>query len=288
MATQDPSRNPDNVDGPWFVDRACIDCGAVRQIAPDLIARVDRRSAVSRQPSTPDEESAMRLAAQVCPTTSLRRDPPAGRERGLLPHHLGHDVWLAGHNAQSSFGANSFLVERAWGRAMVDGPRWHPDIVTWLDERGGLDHVLLTHRDDIGDAQRYAEHFGAQSWIHEDDLDAAPWATDVLRGAADTTIEDELVAVPIPGHTRGSVAFVLEEDVLFSGDSLFWSRRRGDLGIHVKQTWYSLPAQLDSLEHLNATHRFAWVVAGHGDRHRTDADDMAVRLAALVTRLRTA
>lgn len=279
-------RHPANADGAWFVDQACIDCDAVRQVAPGLFDRVDRQSVVARQPATPDEERRMWLAALACPTNSVRRDPPLPRPRGLYPLGLGSGVWYAGHNARSSFGANAFLVDRPWGRAMVDAPKWHPDVVSWLEQRGGLDHVLLTHRDDVADAERYAERFGARVWIHEDDADAAPFATDVVPGLEPIVIEDGLDLVPTPGHTRGSVAFVLDDDVLFSGDSLYWSRRLQDLAVHVNATWYSLEVQIESLARLNDTVRFAWVLAGHGDRKRTTADDMQRRLARLIQRHR--
>lgn len=283
----DPQRqpHPDNVAGPWFVDRACIDCDATRQVAPDLFARRDGQSVVVRQPDSAAEEERMWLAAMACPTSSVRRDPPLPRPRRLYPWQVDEGTWYAGFNAESSFGANAFLVQRRWGVAMIDAPRWHPDVVAWLADHGGLDHVLLTHRDDVADADRYAERFGARVWIHEDDRDAAPWATDLLRGEAVATLEPGLDAIPVPGHTRGSVAFVVD-DMLFSGDSLYWSRRRQDLAIHASMTWYSLDRQLESLAHLNEVVSFAAVYAGHGDRHRTTAEDMHARLDALLARHR--
>ncbi|MDX1510548.1 MAG: MBL fold metallo-hydrolase [Nitriliruptorales bacterium] len=277
-------RNPDNVEGPWFVDDACIDCDAVRQLAPSLISRVDGKSVVVRQPANDDDERAMWLAALACPTNSLRTDPPRPRPRGLYPLELGDDVWYCGHNARSSFGANAYLVERRWGRAMIDAPRWHPDIVSWLEARGGLDHVLFTHRDDVADGERYAEHFGARVWIHADDRSAAPGATNIIEDEA--TIEEGLVTVPVPGHTKGSVVFLLDDDALFTGDSLYWSRRRRDVGVFTGATWYSLEAQLDSLEHLARRHRFAWLLPGHGQRHRTSAEDMPTRVLAMVDAMR--
>ena len=34
-------RNGANVEGAWFCDTRCIDCDASRQLAPDLLDRVD-------------------------------------------------------------------------------------------------------------------------------------------------------------------------------------------------------------------------------------------------------
>jgi hypothetical protein len=50
-----------------------------------------------------------------------------------------------------------------------------------IEVLGGLADILLSHRDDVADADRYAAHFNARVWIHEDDQSAAPYATDLIR-----------------------------------------------------------------------------------------------------------
>ena len=42
-------------------------------------------------------------------------------------------------------------------------------------------HVLLSHRDDVADADRWADRYGADVWIHAADADAAPYATNVFE-----------------------------------------------------------------------------------------------------------
>ena len=281
------SRHPGNVPGRWFVDDRCIDCDAARQLAPDLIHRVDGTSVVVRQPAGPEEEVVMWRAAIACPTRSVRTDPPTPRPRGVFPQHLAAGMTYLGHNSPASFGANAFLIERPAGNLMVDSPRFTPELVSAIDERGGLAAILLTHRDDVADADRYAERFGARVWIHEADAPAAPFASDVAVGLDPVEVAPGCSLVPVPGHTRGSVVFAVDDRFLFTGDSLYWSRRRGDLGVHVRQTWYSLDVQLDSLERLAATTPFSYVLAGHGDRHETTVTDMRTRLLALVARLRS-
>ncbi len=93
-----------------------------------------------------------------------------------------------------------------------------------------------------------------------------------------------VVAVPVPGHTRGPVVFAVDGTFLFTGDSLAWDRHRGDLVAFRGACWYSWTAQMDSLSRLHAGHRFEWVLPGHGDPHHTPAAEMAARLAALIER----
>lgn len=145
----------------------------------------------------------------------------------------------------------------------------------------------MTHRDDVADAARYAERFGARVWIHEDDRAAAAFATDLFRGIDELEIVPGLVAVPVPGHTKGSVVFVLDSRFLFSGDSLAWNHDRGDLAAFRRACWYSWPVQTSSLDRLaRSAHRFAWVLPGHGGRAHRHPDELHSHLEALVERMR--
>ena len=53
-----PIRNPDSAAGDWYVDTACIDCGASRHVAPGLIVERNDKSVFARQPVTPEEQLA--------------------------------------------------------------------------------------------------------------------------------------------------------------------------------------------------------------------------------------
>ena len=141
---------------------------------------------------------------------------------------------------------------------------------------------MLTHRDDVADAERWASEFGARVWIHADDRAAAPFATDVIDGLDEVEVAPGLRAVPTPGHTRGSVVFLLEDRYLFTGDSLAWSHERDDLVAFRGACWYSWSVQTESLRRLAERHRFAWVLPGHGARVGADPEELHRRLVRLV------
>jgi len=228
------------------------------------------------------EEAAAWRALLACPTGSI--GAPAGTKAppGLFPFEVAPGALLTGYNARNSFGSNAYFVPRAEGNLMVDGPRFVPPLVEAFAAQGGLAHVLLTHRDDVGDALRYAERFGATVWIGADDLDAAPGA----RTLADRTVTAPgVAALPVPGHTEGSFMFLVDDALLFTGDSLHWSREEDDLGVFPDFTWYSFEAQTESLARL-AEERFEWVPPGHGGRGRAPPEEMRRRLLAPVARMR--
>jgi glyoxylase-like metal-dependent hydrolase (beta-lactamase superfamily II)/ferredoxin len=280
-------RNPENVDGDWFVDTRCIDCGTCRDIAPALFGSAGWTSVVVAQPATGAATTDAWLAAQACPTSSIGTQSRVRRPGRLYPHEIaaGSGVFDCGYCSEDSFGASAWFVRRPEGNLLIDSPRYTEALVGPIAAAGGIDHVLLTHRDDVADADRWAERFGARVWIHADDRSAAPYATDLLHGLAEHSIQAGVIAVPTPGHTRGSTVFLVDGEYLFTGDSLAWSHERHDLTAFRDACWWSWPAQTESLDRLAARHRFSWVLPGHGARVHDDAAVLHDRLVALVGRM---
>jgi glyoxylase-like metal-dependent hydrolase (beta-lactamase superfamily II)/ferredoxin len=277
-------RNSADAPGDWFVDTRCIDCGTCRDIAPGLFGEDSGLSMVRRQPQHGEELDAW-LAAQACPTSSIGTVSRQARPGHLYPREIqaGSGVFDLGYCSEDSFGASAWLIVRPGGNVLVDSPRFTEALARPIAGLGGVRHVAFTHRDDVADGRRWAERFGARSWIHLDDRTAAPWATDVL------TEEQELrpgfLAIPVPGHTKGSIVFLLDGRWLFTGDSLAWSHERDDLTAFRGACWYSWSAQRDSLARLAEAHRFSAVLPGHGGRHLGDPDDLHDRLVRLVERM---
>jgi len=69
-------KNPENVDGKYYVDSNCIDCDLCREHAPDNFARDDDEgySYVYKQPETPEEEEYCMEALEGCPVEAIGSD----------------------------------------------------------------------------------------------------------------------------------------------------------------------------------------------------------------------
>lgn len=273
----------------WYVDDRCTNCDVARQLAPGLIGEADGRSVLLHQPRNAAELQQLHAAAYSCHTRSIRH-PRQRLDPALDPYPLALDehVHLCGHNSPRTAGANSYLLRRPSGAAMmIDTPRWSPSLADRCEAAvGPVTDVLLTHRDHAAHGRRYADRFGARLWIHEDDLDAAPDADRVLRGPEPAEVSDGVVAHPLPGHTRGSVLYVADEQYCFSGDSFYWSRMTGDIEIAENVVWYSVEKLADSLARTAGRLRFTWLLPGHGDRKHLPAGDMRERLTRLAERTR--
>jgi glyoxylase-like metal-dependent hydrolase (beta-lactamase superfamily II) len=106
-----------------------------------------------------------------------------------------------------------------------------------------------------------------------------------LAGREPVRIADDLLAIPVPGHTEGSVVYLYDQRYLFTGDSLAWSFERNDLAAFRDVCWWSWTEQRRSLRRL-LDYRFEGVFAGHGGSMVLPADEMHARLTTLVERLR--
>ena len=73
-------RIEDNVSGPFYVDRNCIDCDLCRSTAPDHFMRNDdgAYTFVYKQPETDEEFAVCREALAGCPSESIGDDGEAG------------------------------------------------------------------------------------------------------------------------------------------------------------------------------------------------------------------
>jgi glyoxylase-like metal-dependent hydrolase (beta-lactamase superfamily II) len=279
------TRHKANASGNWYVDTSCTNCSAARTVAPGLIVERDGQSVFARQPQTAEELRMAWRARLLCPTASIRTHEKTSQiPDDVFPEAMTRNVYRLGYNAANAAGAHSFLVQRPGGNFMIDSPRWTRQVVDAITQRGGLKGVLLTHRDDVGDARNYAQHFSAEVWIHHDDRDRAPFADHLITGYEPAEITKDLLAIPVPGHTRGSVAYLYDERCMFTGDSLAWSFDEGDLIAWRDFCWYSWREQARSLNRL-LDYRFQWVFAGHGGSKHLPAAEMKRRLKALIARM---
>lgn len=137
--------------------------------------------------------------------------------------------------------------------------------------------MFLTHRDDIADHADYASRFGATRIMHADDGAARLGIEHVVEGNEPVRLDDDLLAIPVPGHTRGHMVLLYREKYLFTGDHLAWSPRRNTLIAFRDACWYSWDVQTASMKWL-LDYRFEWVIPGHGRIHHDTADAMHQRL----------
>ena len=259
-------RIAENVGDDFFVDSSCIDCDLCRQLAPATFARTDRRaqSFVHQQPHSDHERHRALMALVTCPTSSIgtarKHDSKAAAR--AFPELLVDDVYFCGWAAESSYGAAAWLVRRPGGNVLVDSPRAASTLFARLEELGGVRYMFLTHRDDVADHQAFHDRFGCERIVHRSE---GLRGEIVIDGVDPVRLADDLVVVPVPGHTRGSCALIYRDTFAFTGDHVWATDEQDGLEAGADVCWYSWPEQLASMARL-AEHRFEWVLPGHGRR----------------------
>jgi glyoxylase-like metal-dependent hydrolase (beta-lactamase superfamily II)/ferredoxin len=286
----DPKKRLDsNIAGNFYVDSTCINCDTCRQLAPKSFEEVGEYSAVLHQPESDDQIHQAYQALLACPVGSIgtehRDKSRVQAAMTSFPLLLEDGVSYCGFNSEKSFGANSFLIEHPEGNWLVDSPRYIKHLIEAFERKGGLSYIFLTHEDDVADADKYATHFGAKRIIHRADADAVPDAEWIIDGTDAVQLVPGVQAIPVPGHTAGSMALLYQDKFLFTGDHLWWEPETKTLGAPQRLVWRAR-VLVDSIEKL-LDHRFEWVLAGHGDRIKLSLDDMADQLRRLLQQRQT-
>ncbi len=263
--------HPDNVPGPFFVDRTCIDCGTCYQFAPRTFQDGGDHARVHAQPENADIRLRASMALVACPVGSIGTDdkadlPAAAR---AFPHPLTDGVFFCGYASEKSFGAWSYLIRRPNGNVLVDSPRAAEPLMKNLEALGGVAMMVLSHQDDVADHAAYQARFACKRIMHR--ADGMTGLERLVDGENPIPLADDLLLIPTPGHTAGSMC-LLHGEVLFTGDHLWWNPDKGRLSASRAYNWYSWEQQLASLEKLLAFD-FTWVLPGHGFLHKAESPE---------------
>jgi glyoxylase-like metal-dependent hydrolase (beta-lactamase superfamily II)/ferredoxin len=273
--------------GEFGVDASCIDCDLCRQIAPSTFVEGHGQAVVGVQPRDAAERRRALIALVTCPTASItcEHDPDVREAARALPEPIIDDVFFCGYASADAYGASSYLIRRDGGNVLVDSPRAARPLSSRLEELGGVRTMFLTHRDDVADHAFFRRRTGCERVLHRRDLTRDTAGVErVLDGDEPVSLAEDLLAIPVPGHTRGSTALLYRRSVLFTGDHL-WSDDGSRLDAGRSVCWYSWTEQVRSMERL-LTYPFEWVLPGHGRRLHRPAPIMRAEVEDLIRRMR--
>ena len=277
-------RLPANAPGEFYVDASCIDCETCNWMAPASFAGAESNSFVYRQPVGAAEIRRAEMALLACPTGSIGtvEKHDLGAAERAFPEQIDGEVYHCGYHAEASFGAASYLIVRPAGNVLVDSPRFTAPLLRRLEALGGVRWMFLSHRDDVADHRRFRDHFGCERILHADDLSSGTRDVELtLTGREPVRLADDLLVIPVPGHTRGSMCLLYRETFLFSGDHLAGAAGGRGLTAFRDACWYDWAEQRRSMRRL-AGYRFEWVLPGHGRRAHFAAPVMVAKLRTCV------
>ncbi len=279
-------RRSQNVSGDFYVDSTCIDCDTCRWMVPEVFHSDGGQSAVYHQPTSEAERLRSLQALLACPTASIgtvEKPKDIKEAQQSLPILVAENVYHCGYHAEDSFGAASYFIQRPEGNVLVDSPRFTPPLVKRIEEMGGIRYLYLTHRDDVADHQKYAEHFRCDRILHSDEINSGTRDVEIqLSGSEPFELAPDLLIIPVPGHTKGHTVLLYNNKFLFTGDHLAWSDELNQLVAFRRACWYSW-SELTKSMHKLVNYSFEWVLPGHGHRYHADAKTMHQQLQQCIT-----
>ncbi len=272
MANRKRARKQNNVESEYYVDDTCIDCGTCYWMAPDTFKREGYQSIAYSKIENEQQQMSAQNALLSCPTNSIGAATQM-RPSPTLPSLISENVYHLGFHSERSFGGTPYYIND-YGGVMIDCPRFNQKTIQHLRERQGLKLQLLTHKDGIADTGQYHREFNTTRIIHIGDQcnKAMNWER-YLSGEDDIEIEQNLLAIPTPGHTKGSVCYLYQHKYLFTGDHLCFSRNLGHLIGFKNHCWYSNEKLITSMEKL-LNYDFEWILPEHGAPYHASPDKM--------------
>ncbi len=279
-----------NVPGDFYVDSECIDCEACQWLAPDNFDEKNDLARVFRQPEGEAETQRALMSVLACPVSAIgtlkRHDYRIAES--MFPERIDGPVHYCGYYSPKSYGASSYLITRSQGNVLIDSPRYAKPLVDRLEALGGVSLMVLTHSDDVADHEKFHRHFGCRRILHEADASSDTRHLEILlEGRETVALDDEILLVPVPGHTPGSLCLLFRNTYLFTGDHLSGLPEKGTLRSSRRTCWYNWGEQIRSMERL-AQLRFEWVLPGHGRRLHLPYEAMSAELSACLRRMRAA
>jgi glyoxylase-like metal-dependent hydrolase (beta-lactamase superfamily II)/ferredoxin len=269
-------RRPENVEGDFDVDTTCIDCDTCRWMTPEVFSRTgEQSSAVHHQPTDEAARLAALQALLACPTSSIgtvEKPQDIKVAQQSFPILIDENVYHCGYHSEKSYGAANYVIQISEGNILVDSPRFTPPLVKRLEKMGGIGYMYLTHRDDVADHQKFAEHFQCQRILHADDISASTQNVEIQPTSLEPfALSPDLLIIPVPGNSKGHTVLLYKNKFLFTGDHLAWSESLHQLAAFPDFCWYSWTEQIKSMRRL-ADYSFEWVLPGHGRRFHASAD----------------
>lgn len=284
-------RLPENVPGDFYVDATCIDCDTCSQLAPSIFRDHGAQCSVYHQPQTEAETRLALMSLVACPTGSIGTTEKHDAHIGIdaFPMLIAENVYFCGFTSEASFGAWGYLIVRPpseGGNVLIDSPRYASQLVKRIETMGGIKQMLLTHRDDVADHELFRKKFDCERVMHAADGAGRLGVEKIIEGEAEVSLDNDIVVIPTPGHTRGHVVFLYKRKFLFTGDHLAWSPARQTLTAFPSVAWYSWSEQTRSMAKLT-DYNFEWVLPGHGDLHHDSAANMRYHLQSCVQWMQT-
>ena len=149
---------------------------------------------------------------------------------------------------RDTLGATAYFIVEKQSNILVDCPAWDEINQTFLQSRGGVRLLFLTHRGAIGKAREIQEATGCDILIQEQEAYLLP-GLKVTVFEREFALSDRMKAFWTPGHSPGSSCLYDSRSggVLFSGRHLLPNPEGAPVPLKTAKTFH-WPRQINSVK----------------------------------------
>lgn len=140
---------------------------------------------------------------------------------------------------RDTLGATAYLIVENQTHILIDCPAWDQENQQFLQDRGGVSWLILTHRGGIGKVKEIQAAFGCQVLIQEQEAYLLP-DLEVTTFEQEFNLTPQTQVIWTPGHSPGSscVYSSVQGGVLFSGRHLLPNQQGLPVPLRTSKTFH--------------------------------------------------
>lgn len=140
---------------------------------------------------------------------------------------------------RDTLGATAYLIVENQTHILIDCPAWDRENQQFLQDRGGVSWLIVTHRGGIGKVKEIQAAFGCQVLIQEQEAYLLP-DLEVTTFEQEFNLTPQTQVIWTPGHSPGSscVYSSVQGGVLFSGRHLLPNQQGLPVPLRTSKTFH--------------------------------------------------
>ena len=188
-------------------------------------------------------------------TDSLESNPialpdPTPATPVAKPPRLVCDTVFAFPPNRETMGGTAYTILADTGNILIDCPAWEDSTRSFLEEKGGVRWLFITHRVAIGKVKEIQQAFGCEVLIQEQEAYLLPQLK-VTSFHREFQLSPTAQAIWTPGHSPGAAClyYSLHGGILFTGRHLLPNQKGEPVPLRIAKTFH-WPRQIQSIQAL--------------------------------------
>ena len=203
-----------------------------------------------------------------------------------IPNQLNPTIFAFPPN-RDILGGTAYFIQNPLGNLLIDCPAWTDDIISWLNQKGGVRWLVLTHRGGMAKVRSIQTAMGCEIVIQEQEAYLLPNLT-VTPFHHHHTITPDTEIIWTSGHSPGASCVYNQQQggLLFTGRHLLPDRNGNPAPLRGSKTfhWNRQLKNVAVLRDRYSSETLQWICPGASTgylRGETAIDNAHTKLMAI-------